>query len=97
MQGIINYFWQFAPGVSPHYLGRSRRFSNRTIDRFENCLQELTQLLGDPRQVEAAMWFPNGMPVACWRRNHKTLSLILERGIRHQGRVSSFGALRMTK
>ncbi len=85
MQGVVDFFWQFAPGVSPHCFERSDRFTDRISDRFESRLRELTRLLSDPVLMAAPNWYPDGIRVACWRRNNKTLCLILERSLRHGG------------
>ena len=87
MQGVVNFMLKFAPGVSPHYYERARRSGAPLSDRFESRLGVLTSSLGDPRVEAEPVWYPNAATAACWRRDDKTLALILERDARSGARV----------
>jgi hypothetical protein len=72
----------FAPGVAPHYFERARRSGPPLGERFEGRLRVLTPSLGEPTVEANPAWYPNAETVACWRRDDKTLALVLERDAR---------------
>jgi hypothetical protein len=82
VQGIVEFMLKFAPGVSPHCFERACRSGAPLGDRFESRLRVLTPSLGDPTVEAEPVWYPNAETIACWRRDDKTLALVLERDAR---------------
>ena len=78
MQGIVDFMLRFPPGVSPHYFEHSRPDDPRILVHFDSRLSDLTGVLGEPTLADAAMWYPEAVRVASWKRDDKTLALILE-------------------
>ena len=82
MKGVVDFMLKFAPGVSPHYYERARRSGASLGDRFESRVRALVPYLGDPAVEAEPGWYPSAERVACWRRDDKTLALVLERDAR---------------
>ena len=79
MQGVLEFMWKFASGGHPHYFERARPSGVPLRDHFESRLRTLTASLGAPTVEADPVWYPKAETVACWRRDDKTLALILER------------------
>jgi hypothetical protein len=82
VQGIVNYLLQYAPGVSPHHLEHARRPGIPLTDRFDTWLRAMPASLGDATLETEPLWYPKAATVAGWRRDGKTLVLVLERPTR---------------
>jgi hypothetical protein len=82
VQAVVEFMLMFAPGVAPHYFERARRSGPPLGERFEGRFRVLTPSLGDPTVEANPAWYPNAEAAACWRRDAKTLALVLERDAR---------------
>lgn len=83
MQGIVEGLLAPKCGALPHYLKFSRRDAGIIREHFDARLDQMTQFLGPPVTETPAEWYPAAEYMACWRRQKKTVCLILERHNRH--------------
>ncbi len=80
MQGVVDYMLKY-PGVMPKYFGCRGPLSPELRADFERRVEALTGLVGEPVREAELAWFPAATTAACWRRDDRTLALILRQYI----------------
>jgi len=94
MKGIVAALLMPGPFTMPKYFELARRDIAAISERYLARLLEMNRILGESDSVETADWYPAAIRMFSWRRNAKTISLILERHNRHGWHANLLWALR---
>lgn len=83
MQGVVEALLMPRRGALPHYLELTRSDARKISERFDSRVLQMSEFLGNPVSETLAEWYPAAARMACWRRETKTVCLVLERHNRH--------------
>jgi hypothetical protein len=94
MEGIVEALLIPRANAMPHYLEMARRVHEQLNEKYSQRLPKLIQYLGNPSSSDETEfdkiqeWYPAALRATCWRRENKTICLILERHNRHGMRAT---------